>query len=134
MTSKVVYQGKLRSVLTHIKSGQEIITDAPTDNHGQGQAFSPTDLTATSLGACILTVLGIRAKSMELDISGSSVEIEKFMQSNPRRISRIVAHIDLKGVSQQGTRTLFERMAKTCPVAQSLHPDVQQDLEFTYSD
>lgn len=134
MTSKVVYQGELRSVLTHNKSQQQIITDAPVDNHGKGEAFSPTDLLATSLGACILTVLGIRAEQMGLNISGSSVQLEKLMETNPRRVSGILVELEIMGVKEKGTRALFERLAYACPVAKSLHPDIKQDLRFTFSD
>lgn len=133
MTSKVVYQGELRTVLTHLRSGQEIITDAPIDNHGKGEAFSPTDLLATSLGACILTVLGIRAEGLGLDISGSQVSVEKKMADNPRRVARINIDVTIYGVSEPSRQKLFERIAMQCPVAKSLHPEIEQAYNFEFS-
>jgi len=133
MTSKVVYEGNLRTRLTHIYSGAEVITDAPLDNQGLAQAFSPTDLVATALASCMLTVMGIKARSMNLEIKGTEVEITKVMASEPRRISEI--HATLKFPANNFTekeRTLLENTAKTCPVAHSLHPDIKQQLVFVW--
>jgi len=93
MTAKVVYQGNLRTEATHLKSGNKLITDAPTDNHGKGEAFSPTDLAATSLASCILTIMGIAADKRDIDISGAEAAVTKVMVSDPRRIGRIEVNI-----------------------------------------
>ncbi|MBC7865658.1 MAG: OsmC family protein [Bacteroidia bacterium] len=134
MTSTVKYSGELRTVATHIKSGNSIITDAPTDNHGKGEAFSPTDLLATALGACMLTVMGIYAERSQINIKGTMVEIEKIMGTEPRRVTEIKVKMifpaDLTLDEKQ--RKSLENTALTCPVAKSLHPDLKQDIEFVY--
>jgi uncharacterized OsmC-like protein len=135
MTSQVVYQGELRNILTHLASGQSFITDAPLDNRGKGQAFSPTDLTATSLGACMLTVMGIKAADMNLDISETKVDILKNMAADPRRISGIKVVLTFpSGPFDEKTKNILEHTARTCPVAKSLHPDIVQDIQFIWSD
>lgn len=132
-TSKITYTGDLRTLSTHIKSGVEIITDAPVDNQGKGEAFSPTDLLATSLGNCMLTIVGIAARTHGFNIDGTVAEITKIMGENPRRVIEIV--VDLKfpanGFSEK-ERDIIERSAKTCPVAYSLHPDIKQNITFNY--
>jgi putative redox protein len=133
MTSKVVYEGDLRTRLTHLYSGTEIITDAPLDNQGLAQSFSPTDLAATSLGSCMMTIMGIKARSMNLDLKGTEIEITKVMASEPRRISEI--HATLKFPPNNFTdkeKAVLENTAKTCPVALSLHPDIKQELVFVW--
>ena len=134
MTSKVTYKGGLRTEATHLKSGISIITDAPTDNHGKGEAFSPTDLLATSLGSCMLTVMGIAAERLGVQMQGTEVEITKIMSAEPRRVSGIIAKIIFpKGVAgDDKTRKILENTAYTCPVAKSLHPEIKQDIEFAY--
>ena len=133
MTSKVVYEGDLRTHLTHLYSGTEIITDAPLDNQGLAQSFSPTDLAATSLGSCMMTIMGIKARTMNLDLKGTEIEITKIMASEPRRISEI--HAILKFPPNNFTdkeKAVLENTAKTCPVALSLHPDIKQELVFVW--
>ena len=133
MTSKVVYEGNLRTRLTHIYSGTEVITDAPLDNQGLAQAFSPTDLVATALGSCMMTLMGIKARDMQLDLKGTQLEITKVMASNPRRISEV--HITLQFPPNNFTdkdKAILENTAKTCPVAYSLHPDIKQELTFKW--
>jgi uncharacterized OsmC-like protein len=133
MTSKIIYQGNLRTRMVHLYSGTEVITDAPLDNQGLAQAFSPTDLAATSLGSCMLTIMGIKARNMELDINGTEVEITKVMASEPRRISEI--HVTIKFAPNTYTdkdKTILENTAKTCPVALSLHPDIKQIVTFVW--
>lgn len=132
MTSTITYLGDLRTECTHIKSGQTIVTDAPIDNNGKGEAFSPTDLTATSLGTCMVTIMGISARNHQIDIDGTQLEITKHMASDPRRISQIDIKIILpkKDYSSKELKIL-ETSARTCPVALSLHPDIQQNLSIT---
>ena len=132
-TSEVVYKGGLRTVCTHTKSRQQIITDAPIDNNGKGEAFSPTDLLATSLGTCMLTVMGIAAKRNNITIDGTKVEVLKVMADNPRRVSEI--YIDMYFPSNsysQKEKDLLQNTALACPVAKSLHPDIKQKTRFHY--
>ena len=133
MTSSVIYKGNLRTELTHMQSGALICTDAPKDNHGLGEAFSPTDLVATALGSCMMSVMGIYARQHGLDMEGATVEIEKEMAANPRRISRIGAIIRMpaKGYSEKDKKAL-EHTAHTCPVAQSLSKDLVQDVQIIW--
>lgn len=131
MTAEIIYEGQLRTRCRHIQSGTEIVTDAPIDNHGKGEAFSPTDLTATSLAACIITTMGIKANQMELDIDGARAEATKVMASDPRRIAEI--HVSIYMPAKNYTekdRQIMERIAHTCPVALSLHPDLKQVVTF----
>ena len=129
MTSTITYLGDLRTECTHIRSGQTIITDAPVDNNGKGEAFSPTDLTATSLGTCMVTIMGISAKSHQINIDGTKLKITKHMASDPRRIIQNDVKIILpkKSYSDKELKIL-EAAARTCPVALSLHPDIRQNL------
>lgn len=131
MTSKVEYLGGLRTECKHLLSGQKIITDAPPDNQGKGEAFSPTDLTATSLATCILTTMAIRAR--DLDITGARAEVTKIMASDPRRISRIEVKITMpkNGFSDKDKKVL-EGIARTCPVAFSLSEKIEQVIDFEW--
>ncbi len=131
MTAEIIYEGQLRTRCRHTQSGTEIVTDAPTDNHGKGEAFSPTDLTATSLAACIITTMGIKANQMELDIDGARAEATKVMASDPRRIAEIHVsiHMPAKNYTEKD-RQIMEHIAHTCPVALSLHPDLKQVVTF----
>jgi putative redox protein len=134
MTSKVVYEGNLRTRLTHLYSGTEILTDAPLDNQGLAQAFSPTDLTATSLGSCMMSIMGIKARDMKLDLIGAEIEVTKVMASDPRRISEIHATFKSpKNNFSDKEKAILENAARTCPVAKSLHPDIKQDMQFIWS-
>jgi len=136
MTSRVIYKGALRTELTHLHSGTVIENDAPVDNHGKGERFSPTDLVATALGSCMLTTMGIKAQSSgwDVDITGASVDITKIMKSEPRRIGGIKAHIVFpKSVNADDKqREILEHVAHTCPVVRSLHPDLELDISFTW--
>jgi putative redox protein len=134
-TSKIIYLGDLRTNAIHLTSNNTIVTDAPIDNHGKGEAFSPTDLMATSLGACLLTVVGIHAQLNNIDMSGSEVQIQKIMSNNsPRRIVKINVDITFKTAQplDDKQRNTFERIAKTCPVAMSLHPDIEQNISLNF--
>lgn len=130
--SNVTYQGDLRIQAVHLKSNNQIITDAPTDNHGKGEAFSPTDLLATSLASCMLTIMGIKANDLNLDLAGTRAEVTKIMATNPRRVSEIHIRLHFTQKFDPRTQTLLEKSALTCPVAKSLHPDIQQIVEFIY--
>ena len=129
--SKITYLGGLRTEAQHLKSGKIILTDAPPDNNGKGEAFSPTDLMATSLGSCMLTVMGIVADRHQLDISGTQVEITKIMDANPRRVVEIIVEMTFpqNGFTDKD-KQLLENTALTCPVAKSLHPDLKQTVRF----
>ena len=130
------YLGGLRSELTHERSGAKIITDAPVDNKGKGESFSPTDLVAAALGACALTYMGMIAAEKGFSIDGTTYEITKSMGSNPRRISEINIIInlprDIKYTDKQ--KQLLERATKLCPVGASLHESISEYIEFNYGD
>lgn len=132
MTSKVVYQGNLRTKSTHLKSGDFFFTDAPTDNNGKGEAFSPTDTVATGLASCMLTVMGIKAENMNLLLEDTFAEVTKTMASGPRRISKIEVCIHFPEAYDDKTCKILEHTAMTCPVSQSLHPDIDQCISFRY--
>ena len=135
MTSTITYLGNLRTECTHLKSAQTIITDAPVDNNGKGEAFSPTDLTATSLGTCMVTIMGIAAKNHEINIDNTKLEVTKHMAADPRRISAIDVNIIFPGQHYTSKeKKILEAAAKTCPVALSLHPDIAQNLNFIWAD
>ena len=126
-----VYEGKLRCTATHAESGTTLLTDAPKDNQGNGESFSPTDLVATALGTCMLTTMGIVAKRHEIDLTGAKLRVRKEMVSTPvRRIGKLTIEISGPGSVGEHNRLLLERAAITCPVAKSLHPDVQTGIVF----
>lgn len=132
MTSKVVYTGELRTICTHLRSGNEFITDAPIDNNGLGQAFSPTDTVATALASCMLTVMGIKARDFSLDLTNSNAEVTKIMAANPRRISEIVIKLQLPSKVSEKNRKILQHTANTCPVIQSLHPEIKKGISFNW--
>lgn len=129
MTSKITYLGALRTSCEHLQSRNTIITDAPTDNHGKGEAFSPTDLVATSLGSCMISIMAIKSKDLDVDLVDSTIEITKIMQAEPRKISKIVVALFLPETSEKN-KIILERAAMTCPVFLSLHPDIEKDVTF----
>jgi putative redox protein len=127
--STIEYLGDLRTQSKHLRSGNEITTDAPIDNNGKGEAFSPTDLLATSLGNCMLTIMGMVAERNQIDIRGTKVDITKIMEANPRRVSEIIVEMQMpNGNFTDQEKQLLENAARTCPVAKSLHPDLKQNL------
>lgn len=134
MTSQVIYEGQLRTRSVHLQSGAEILTDAPVDNQGSGANFSPTDLTATSLANCMLTIIGIAARTHGFSIDGSVAEVTKKMAADPRRIIRIDVNLLMKGQDHYADKekTIIEKAGKTCPVALSLHPDIVQHITFIW--
>jgi len=132
MTSKVVYTGGLHTVATHLRSGSTIETDAPVDNHGKGERFSPTDLVATALATCIVTTIGILAP--KINIEGAVCEVEKIMANNPRRIAEIIVTISFpqSGPYSEEEKARLHEIAVTCPVHQSLHPDCKRTIVFKW--
>jgi len=131
-TSKVTYQGNLRTECEHLKSGNTYITDAPTDNNGKGEAFSPTDTVATGLASCMLTVMGIKANTMEVELRGATAVVTKTMASNPRRISKIEVSMQLPEGIDTKSQKILENTANTCPVHHSLHPDIEKHIVFNW--
>lgn len=133
-TALITYDGALRTNATHVRSGTAIHTDAPVDNHGKGSAFSPTDLLCVSLATCILTTMGISAEVKGIPFRSATARVVKHMANDPRRVARIEVHIEMVGAELgPKERLLLERIAHTCPVARSLHPDVVQETTFTYT-
>jgi uncharacterized OsmC-like protein len=134
MTATVTYETNLRTTCLHLQSGSAIETDAPTDNKGKGERFSPTDLIATGLGACMITTMGIKAVTMNIVLDGAKVEVTKVMVSDPRRIGKIIAHVTMPaGLNvDEKVKEILERVARTCPVERSLHPDVILDIVFNW--
>jgi putative redox protein len=127
------YEGDLHCRAVHGPSGTVLTTDAPKDNQGRGESFSPTDLVATALGSCMLSVMGIMARSLELDISGTTARVEKEMASAPtRRIQQLSVKIHVPHEISAENKVRLERAAHSCPVHKSLHPDVQMPIEFTW--
>lgn len=133
MTSKVIYLGDLRTECEHLKSSSKFITDAPLDNQGKAEAFSPTDTVATALASCMLTTMGIKARDLELDLKETYAEVTKYMGSNPRRISKIDANLFVKGILTDKEKAILENVARTCPVIQSIHPDIEKNISFNYN-
>jgi len=133
MTSKVTYLGNLRTENLHLKSGNTYNTDAPTDNNGKGEAFSPTDTVATGLANCMLTVMGIKARDLGVEMSGTTAEVTKIMAANPRRISKVVVVLNLPFMAEAKHKKILEHTARTCPVLYSLHPEIEKDISFNWS-
>jgi putative redox protein len=131
-TSNITYVGDLRTVCIHLQSGTQILTDAPTDNHGKGEAFSPTDLVATALGSCMVSIMGIKSKDLNVDLKDSTVSITKIMQSEPRKIAKIEVILNMSIETSEKNKTILERAAMTCPVLLSLHPDIEKDVAFNW--
>ncbi len=134
-TSKIKYLGGLSTEAVHLRSGKAIDTDAPVDNNGKGEAFSPTDLAATSLGACAITVMSIAAEKAGHEFKGSEISITKVMSADsPRRISKVIAEFQLKSepALSREEQERYERVGRTCPVALSLHPDIEQEMVFNW--
>ena len=132
-TSKVTYFGDLRTSSIHLQSRSEIISDAPLDNNGKGEAFSPTDTVANGLASCMFTVMGIKARDLDVDFSGSTAEVTKIMGTEPRRITEIHVTFHFSINPDEKTKTILERTAMTCPVFYSLHPDIIKEVTFNWN-
>ena len=133
MTATVTYDANLRTTCLHLQSGSSFETDAPSDNKGQGARFSPTDLIATGLGACLITTMGIKAETMDIKLDGAKVDVTKVMMSEPRRIGKIVIAVTMPALNlDEKTKEILERVGRTCPVERSLHPDMELDISFNW--
>ncbi len=133
MTSTVVYNSDLRTTCTHLKSGSDFETDAPVDNNGKGDRFSPTDLLATSLATCMVTVMGIKSRTMGFDLSDIKVEVLKIMKADPRRVAGIELTFHIPGSLEnvdEKTKTILKNTGETCPVMKSIHPDIEVKVDW----
>lgn len=133
LTATVVYKGDLRCECTHLQSGTVIETDAPTDNRGKGERFSPTDSVCVALATCMITTMGIRAIDMNVELRGAKLDVTKHMLSDPRRIGRIeiVLHLNGNGIEEKD-RVLLQKIGDNCPVMKSLHPDLKVDVQYRW--
>jgi len=132
MTSKVTYLGDLRTSSIHIQSGSEIVSDAPLDNNGKGEAFSPTDTVANALASCMMTVMGIKARDLNIELTGSTAEVTKIMNADPRRIGAIEIVFNMSIDLDQKNKTILERTAMTCPVFLSLNIEIEKRITFNW--
>ncbi len=134
MTSSVIYEGELRTVARHLASGTQIETDAPVDNQGKGERFSPSDLVATALGSCMLTIMGIKARDLAVDLKGTRIDIQKIMKADPRRVGgiRLTFHFPDSLVLTDKERIILERAGNTCPVRYSIHPDIEVEIAYNW--
>ena len=134
MTATVVYKGDLRCECTHLQSGTIIETDAPTDNKGKGERFSPTDTVCVALATCVITTMGIKANDMKIDLTGTSIEVTKHMLADPRRIGRIDVVLKFPATLQldEKDKVILQRTGDNCPVAKSLHPDLNANIEYRW--
>jgi putative redox protein len=134
MTSTVIYEGELRTVALHKASGTTIETDAPVDNQGKGERFSPSDLVATALGSCMLTIMGQKARDLKIDLKGTRIDIQKIMKADPRRIAGIslTFHLPPDLHLSEKNKTILQRAADTCPVMYSIHPDIQVEVNYNW--
>ena len=131
----IVYEGNLRTGATHEPSGAKLITDAPKDNQGEGKSFSPSDLVATALGSCMLTIMGIAAKNFKIDIEGTTVKVQKEMVTTPvRRIGKLTVEITVKKPTTPEQQRRLRDAAMSCPVCKSLHPDIERPVKFTFAE
>ena len=129
---EIKYQGNLRTIATHLDSGSEISTDAPKDNHGLGQTFSPTDMVCSALASCILTIMAIAVEKNNVDIKGTKAMVKKIMANNPRRIAKIEIDIVFPKEYDSKTKTILEKAAYNCPVHHTLSETVEKNISFTY--
>lgn len=131
-TATARYAGNLRTEATHTASGNTILTDAPVDNHGRGEAFSPTDLVSAALGSCMMTIMGIVAERLNVDLTNVTYDVTKHMAAEPRRIRQIDVQFQLPATLNSKERATLENAARTCPVALSLNPEIRQEVQFEY--
>lgn len=135
MTASVIYKGDLRCECTHLQSGTIIETDAPTDNRGKGERFSPTDTVCVALATCIITTMGIKAADMQIDLTGTRIDVKKHMLTDPRRIGQIdvTLHFPAKLQLDEKDKTILQRTGDNCPVAKSLHPDLKMNVSYNWA-
>lgn len=134
MTASIIYTGHLRCQCTHNQSGTVIETDAPTDNRGKGEKFSPTDTLCVALATCIITTMGIKATDMGIELAGTSIAVTKYMLSDPRRVGKVDVILTFPGSLQleEKDRLILQRTGDNCPVAKSLHPDMQLNIVYNW--
>ena len=134
MTTTIIYKGELRTNATHNQSGSVIETDAPTDNRGKGERFSPTDLLCVSLGTCIITTMGIKAADMGIDLTGTTLQVQKHMLSDPRRVGKIDVQLVFPSTLQleEKDKTILQRTGDNCPVMKSIHPDIETGVVYEW--
>lgn len=135
MTASVIYKGDLRCECTHLQSGTIIETDAPTDNRGKGERFSPTDTVCVALATCIITTMGIKAADMQIDLTGTRIDVKKHMLADPRRIGQIDVALHFPATLQldEKDKTILQRTGDNCPVAKSLHPDLKMNVSYNWA-
>ena len=132
MTASITYQGNLRCEAVHLQSSSTIETDAPTDNRGKGERFSPTDLLCVSLATCMVTTMGIKAADMNVDLTNSRADVQKHMASDPRRVAKIEVTVFLPKNKNEKERLILEKTGNNCPVAKSVHPDIELVLKYNW--
>ncbi|HEY5462786.1 MAG TPA: OsmC family protein [Hanamia sp.] len=133
MTASIIYKGNLRCEAEHLQSKSSIETDAPTDNHGKCERFSPTDLLCVSLATCMLTTMGIKAADLDVDITDSKANVTKYMASDPRRVAKIEVSVSLPENINEKERLILEKTGNNCPVAKSVHPDIELVLSYVWN-
>ena len=134
MTASIIYQGDLRCQATHLQSGTIIESDAPTDNHGKGEKFSPTDLLCVSLGTCIITTIAIKSKDLDIDVKNTTIEVTKHMLNDPRRVGQIDVNVKFSGsfFIDEKVKIILEKTGNNCPVAKSIHPDIKVNIAYEW--
>jgi uncharacterized OsmC-like protein len=134
MTASIVYAGNLRCKAQHIQSGTIIESDAPTDNKGKGEKFSPTDLLCVSLATCMLTTMGIKARDLQVDITNATADVTKHMFSDPRRVGKIEVIVNLPATGYDEERKTLEKTGDNCPVMKSIHPNIEVMINYNWAD
>ena len=134
MTASILYQGDLRCGATHLQSDTVIESDAPTDNHGKGEKFSPTDLLCVSLGTCIITTIAIKAADLNIDVKGTTIEVTKHMLNDPRRVGQVDVNVKFPGLFtvDEKDKVVLEKTGNNCPVAKSIHPDIKVNIDYEW--
>jgi len=134
MTASIIYQGDLRCQATHLQSGTVIESDAPTDNRGKGEKFSPTDLLCVSLGTCLITTIAIKAKDLNIEVKDTSIEVTKHMLSDPRRVGQIDVNVKFPNpiIINENDKIILEKTGNNCPVAKSIHPDIKVNIDYQW--
>ena len=133
MTASIIYKGHFRCECTHLQSGTVIETDAPTDNRGKGERFSPTDSLCVALATCVVTTMALKATDMQIELAGTSIAVTKHMLSDPRRIGKIDVILTLPATADEKDRLILQRVGDNCPVAKSLHPDLEVNIEYHWN-
>ena len=135
MTASIIYKGQLRCECTHLQSGTVIETDAPTDNHGKGERFSPTDTLCVALATCVVTTMALKANTLQINLDGTGIAVTKYMLSDPRRIGKIDVILTIPATAQadETTKLILQRVGDQCPVAKSLHPNLEVNIVYNWN-